>query len=525
MGDPRDPRDPDSPTTPGRRRFLRVAGGGLALVVHGCADDTDGSGTDGTTGDTGDDGSTESGTTSAGDGGSGTADGTGQGTTTGDDTTGDDVPEECRGEPIAFDPDGIPMDETTFPLAVMAGAMKPTSVLLSTLIDDARPKRLRIWRDHPQDGMVHLIDDLDVTPDADGYGKTRIENLCPGTWYRYGYFADDGTGTLTARSLVGEFRTALEENTLEPLTVALTSCNGYPNRPWPALLTTAEEYYDLFIHLGDMAYNDGSMSLEDFRQSWRRHLAVSDGGTQMGMARAYARAGLYATWDDHEVGDNFDPETVDPALLRNAIDAYWELIPLEGEDEGHRLWRSYRWGKTAEFIILDCRGERLPSTRETPQAQYISPEQMAWLQTRLAQSPCQFKVVVNSVPITNMPGIWDVAAEDRWEGYPAQRDALLDFIESEAIDNVWFVAGDFHVCFVGRVEPGDQGVVGRTWEIACTGGNTNPLGTSLPGDQFPYRTSSPRATLLTFDPAANAVNVRFIDPETGDDAYNESLTP
>ena len=123
-----------------------------------------------------------------------------------------------------------------------------------------------------------------------------------------------------------------------------------------------------------------------------------------------------------------------------------------------------------------------------------------------------------------MPFIWDVAASDRWEGFPAQRNELLGFIDDNQIDNVWFLSGDFHVCFVSRLEPNGDNLSARTREIACTSGNTNLLGELLAAPQYAYRTSSPRGVILMFDPAANAVNVRFIDPSTGNDDYNESLT-
>jgi phosphodiesterase/alkaline phosphatase D-like protein len=142
-------------------------------------------------------------------------------------------------------------------------------------------------------------------------------------------------------------------------------------------------------------------------------------------------------------------------------------------------------------------------------------------------SPCHFKIVMNSVPITNMPTIWDVAANDRWEGYRAQRQVLLDHIDSNNIKNVWFLSGDFHVCFVSRLEPMGTKLSQRTREIAVTSGNQNPIPELLNGlgpPQFDYDVHKPRAVILTFDPDANAVNVRYLDPQSGVDLYNKSLT-
>ncbi len=535
------PKDSSTPTTTDlpRREFLRLGLGGAALVV-GCGDDTVASSAtdsesdsssstdagDSTTDDT--DPSTSSGETSSSSSSTSTTttgettvdpttDTNTSGTTTGDTTTtGSDL---CGGELIEFDPAAIDVDDLLFPLAVMAGEMRPTSVMVAVFIADAAPKTLRIWRPSDDPALVELIHEEQVEPDSEGYTKLSVVGLCPGTWYRYGYFVGD-PDNFTARSPICEFRTAIGDETLETLTVAISSCNG-DAFDWPAVDYSADEYYDMFIHLGDMAYNDGAETLAEFRTSWRKYLAVAD------FKKAYSRAGLYATWDDHEIDDNgnFDRETMDPKELerrQNAMDAYFELLPIDAEGPNYRLWRTFRWGLTAEFIILDCRYERRPS-----KDQYISPEQMLFLKDRLQNSPCHFKVVVNSVPITNMPTVWDVAANDRWEGYPEQRAAVLDHINDNNIENVWFLSGDFHVTFVSRLEPKGEDLASRTREIAITGGRENPVPEFLTGlkpPQFDYGRHKARGCILTFDPMANAVNVRFIDPETGEDVYNESLT-
>jgi hypothetical protein len=120
-----------------------------------------------------------------------------------------------------------------------------------------------------------------------------------------------------------------------------------------------------------------------------------------------------------------------------------------------------------------------------------------------------------------------VAAFDRWEGFPNQRQEVLDFIDANAIPNVWFMSGDFHVCFASHIEPNSGGVTATTWEIAVTGGNSNPLPELIAGldpPQFDYGVMVPRACLLLFDPESDAVNVRFINPETGETEYDETLT-
>ena len=110
-------------------------------------------------------------------------------------------------------------------------------------------------------------------------------------------------------------------------------------------------------------------------------------------------------------------------------------------------------------FILDCRQERTPSRGE-----YVSVAQMTWLKSALSSSPCHFKVILNSVPIAQLPDVW-LMEDDRWQGYPRQRDELLNFIVDTPIDNVWFLAGDFHIGAVWRVE--SSGPRQQIWEILC----------------------------------------------------------
>ena len=523
-------RDKDTCSGVERRTFLGLAVGSAATLWAGCGDDgvtfnSEGSSEDGGTA-VGDDDDDD--TTTGGGGGGGSTDtgDTGIADSTGDDDDDDDddsstgdPPEACEEEGAfeeEFDAPSIAEDDTTFPLAVMAGEMKPTSAMFTVYIDDAQPKILRVWRAGSSEGTALIVAEVEVTPSADGYAKATVEGLCPGTWYFYTWLVGE-PGSFTARSLIGQVRTAIAEDALEPLTIAMSACNG-DDFDWPALEVTAAEPYDMFIHLGDMAYNDGSTTLEEYRESWKEYLSV------LGMRLAYARAGLYATWDDHEIDDNsnFDRETMDPGQLQkrqNAMDAYFELMPIDAEGPDYVLWRSFRWGLTAEIFVLDCRYERRPS-----QGLYMSQEQMDWFKDALAASPCHFKIIMNSVPITNMPGLWDFAANDRWEGYPDSRNELFDFLNTEQITNVWFLSGDFHVNFVSTLEPDPTDFAGALREIACTGGNTNPLGDFLGPPQFEYGTSSPRGVILTLDPEGNYINVRFINPNDGIDAYNADLS-
>lgn len=425
------------------------------------------------------------------------------------------------GEEVALDPQGVPHDDVLFPLAVGAGAARPTSVLLKAYASDGAAKRLRVWRPGRAEGHVVLVFDDVVTPSDGGWMSVTVEELAPATSYEYALFDDDDS----ARSLVGRFRTAFPEDWQMTVRVGAMTCTNWDHQPWVAGERIAEEPLEMLVHLGDMAYNDGAVSLDDYRVKWRA--ALGDPGYRA----ALGSASLYMSWDDHEFTNNLNPEQMDPTQLAAAKDAFFEALPVERGPDG-QLWQSHRWGQTLEVIALDCRTERRPSSRASDAAAYLGDEQQAWLKQTLKDSPCQFKLILNSVPMTLLPELWALTG-DRWQGYAEAREDLLSFIDDEGIEGVWFLSGDFHLGFVARLEP--DGPRRRMWEIAAgpSGNLGNPLAflaeseeyreEAFPSSQFAYGKGRIAATFLTFNPVHDSVRVRFLDGETGEVLYDEWL--
>lgn len=423
-----------------------------------------------------------------------------------------------EGVTLTFDPAAIAEEPAAFDLGIQSGSAHAENVLLWTHIADSFNKTLYVWRDGPSDGEVVLVHAEDVAPGPAGYTHVRVDGLAPCTWYSFAFFSGTAEDGFTGRSRIGTFKTAHPLGSLDVVRVGASSCTSGAYQPWTALELTAEQDIDLFVNLGDQSYNDDAETLSEYRAEWRRTL------TDPGYRAIHARTSHLSTWDDHEVTNNWDPETISDARRLIATDAYFETLAID-RGPSNRLWHSYRWGDTVEFFVTDNRGERLPSTRRDEDAQYISPEQMAWLQEGLLTSDAHFKVVFSSVPITNMPGVWDLSPEDRWEGYPADRARLLDFITDNEIENVWFLGGDFHIGWVGRVEP--EGPASNIWEIAVgPGGNgPNPLALALSSPQFPFKTDgfgTAFMTTLEFDPVRNAVRVIFAKAD-GEVIYDEWL--
>jgi alkaline phosphatase D len=226
------------------------------------------------------------------------------------------------------------------------------------------------------------------------------------------------------------------------------------------------------------------------------------------MRALHGSTGMVLTWDDHEILNNWNPETLPAARLDTARRAFFEHRALRRSTAApERIWRSLVWGKTLEVLVLDVRSERKPSTRSTPRAQFISPAQMAWLKDRLDRSPAVFKFIVTSVPITNFPAAV-VGEVDKWEGYPAQREEILDFIENRDIKGVWWLSGDLHFGSIGGIAP--TGARRRMHEVLMGPGGTDARMVSLPSGQFDRAVEEKNYTVFRADPIKRELTVTFV---------------
>jgi alkaline phosphatase D len=427
---------------PSRRRFI---GGGVALAV-GCG------GTKG--GDTG-------------------------------DSAGPAVPMSRAPEPTAPWGGRGADDGAAFPIGVQAGEPRPDGAVLWTRYQggDALSVVLASW-----DGAAWSeLSSADVAVGPDGFVHHSVDALSADTPIAYQF--EDAAG---ARSPVGHARTATPPEHTGAVRIAATSCTDQDHGEFPCLdQVQGVGPIDLFLWLGDMVYQDGRFTVEEYREGWAENL------TKTSFRALLSGVASVHTWDDHEVGNNWDPQTIDPAQRDAAYQAFFETIPYI-PSAPQRLWRSLRYGPV-ELFVLDCRGER-----DAAAGHYISPDQLQWLMDGLSASDAVWKVVANSVPISDMPIAWDAleAGLDRWEGFPnsTQREVLLDHITDGGIRGVLFVAGDLHQTTLCRVEA--EGPRSRILEtMAGPGGSFPNVAARLFGEdgvQWLYNDAEWSATWMEF---------------------------
>lgn len=420
-----------------------------------------------------------------------------------------------------------PVDEAVFPAGLHAGAMRHDSAIFWTLCAGGAPVVLRIWPDGaPFDAQPAL--EVDVAPRDGGFCAPKVTGLPAGEWWRYAFYDD----ARDVRSPWGRVRTAFAPGVVAPLRVGATACTSYGRHPFPALGLTAEAGCDLFCHLGDMVYNDKATDPEAYASNWVETHRLP------GYRALLGGTGAYFVWDDHEFFDNegLHAPDVDLARVAMAKDAYFDHLAMDVREQpgagalvdDRVYWDSFRWGDTAEFFLLDSRLERRPETRGGDDI-YLGRQQMDWLKGALADSPCHFKVILNSVPIASLPRGWLI--DDRWTEYPTQREELLDHIVDASVSNVWFLAGDFHVSAVWRVE--DSGPRSGMWEILCGPAGSAPskrleVAELVPDWFFPegridFAQGEHAATVIDFDPIADTVRPVFTRAADGELLYDDPL--
>ncbi len=382
-------------------------------------------------------------------------------------------------------------DGDAFAWGLQVGDATPSTVFVSvrTTLSSVTLKLMR----GTESGWIEEQSLDSLAPD-DKVVQVAVDALYPDQTYSIAFFSDDEA----LRSPVARFRTAPSPGASRLIRFGATSCLG-GNRPWPSMQHLAGEKLDFFCLLGDTSYADwnnpdGTVYNRDhYEAKWESALAV-DGLTELA-----ASTSLIATWDDHEVQNNWAPGSANAITARTA---FGRALPID-EKNSDSIWRSLRWGDSVEVFVLDIRSER-------ENGNYISVEQMNWLKDALTDSPCHFKIIMNSVPVTKL-SIIPIGLADRWEGYPAQRSEILNHITDNSIGGVVWITGDYHFGAVSKIDP--SGPASELWEVMCGPGGS-PINAAAPflfsTPQVPIIVKTHNSVLFEADPDAGTLRFQFM---------------
>lgn len=348
-------------------------------------------------------------------------------------------------------------------------------------------------------------------PERDYTIKLDPTGLASYTTYYYQFSITLADG-MVMRSPIGRTKTAPRAGDTDRLRIVSTSCQNYSFgffNPLGAIAAKAEDI-DLMLQLGDYIYETGGasqvdgrdhfpaneiVSLTDYRQ---RHAQYK---TDPDLQECHRQIPYICVWDDHETtnnsyragADNHTPgdEGCWEERMGWAIRAYFEWMPIRDNastafdaptaaacpgvplsgylPEGNgRIERNFSYGDLVDIIMLDTRLQgraiQTDTATVTQEQTILGDAQRERFLSALSASTATWKLIgqqMTFAPIKIIPLPEDMGGtflnSDAWDGYRFDRNAVLERIETEAINNVVFLSGDTHVVTAFDVprEPSD----------------------------------------------------------------------
>lgn len=330
-----------------------------------------------------------------------------------------------------------------------------------------------------QEGTATTNTDRDLTV------KLELAGLAPNTTYYYGFRYDEQP------SLTGRTKTTPTADQSEHLKFGVVSCSNYQAGYFNAYGRLAERNdLDAVIHLGDYIYEyanfvygneqvwddrplepeDEIVELPEYRARYSTYRLDTN------LIRLHQQHPVISVWDDHEsANDSYKDGASNhqpfegPWEERKAVakQTYFEWMPIRDYAD-EKIYRSIAYGDLMDLILLDTRLEgrdQQPNSIDDPDffdpaRTLLGAEQKQWFFDRLTGSTAKWKIVGQQVLLSELNIGWGALVAplfdyagyentflDIWDGYPAERDEVLQFIGSNELDNVVVLTGDFHTSF------------------------------------------------------------------------------
>ena len=280
-------------------------------------------------------------------------------------------------------------------------------------------------------------------------GVYQLEKLEPNRIYRYRVQIGNGDGTDWYT-----LRTAPDPEADAPVHFVFGAEFSNDPRFDTSLLTSmAASGAEFFISLGDWPYTDlpvQDRKVDQYRSSHR--LARSLPKTQALMKTMP----LYAIYDDHDIKNDWDSSLIEQSRKRvqAGLQVWDEFFPVRDDNPDvlqKRRYRTWSWGKHAQFFMLDTRLYRSNfKDEDTRDKTMLGKEQLRWLQDGLVASKATFKLILTTVPLDFG------TTREHWRAYKHERNQLLAFLRDRRISGVVFLTGDQHWASVHHLFSGHR---------------------------------------------------------------------
>jgi len=441
-----------------------------------------------------------------------------------------------------------PRATVSFDHGVASGDPLADRAILWTRATPSQPGRVDLQWEVAADASFDRIvarGETYTDPDVDYTAKVDVSGLQSGTAYFYRFrFRSENSPT-------GRTRT-LPEGSIAQASFAVVSCSNYPAGFFHAYREVAHREFDAVLHLGDYIYEYGpgeyatrdAAALERLPEPPHELLSLNDYRTRYAQYRSdpdcqavHAAHPFITVWDDHEVAndawlagaENHDPdaEGAYSARRQNALQAYFEWMPIRPPRTPDNIYRDFHFGDLVDLFMLDTRhtGRSLqldPADFTTdvgvdvgaikaaaadPERTLLGETQKAWLIDKLTNAKGIWQVLGQQVligrmevPATILQDVPDsigpdgngvleaaVAAKqkdpaqrtpeedallahalpynfDAWDGYDAEREEIFEHA-GNLHRRLVVLSGDTHNAWANQLRTANGKVVGV--EYAC----------------------------------------------------------
>lgn len=362
---------------------------------------------------------------------------------------------------------------------VASGDPLSDRVILWTRVTTNAPSTTVQWLVATDTLFTNIVASGTATTDAqrDYTVKVDATGLQPNSWYYYKFISEEGT-----HSIMGRTRTA-PAMPVPRLRFAILSCSNHQDGFFNAYRDVVNRNdVDAVVHLGDYIYEYGVSQFATSLDSSRRHVPAHEAlnladyrirhsqyKLDVDLREIHRQFPFIAVWDDHETANDAwmggaqnhtAPQEGPWESRKNAgRRAYFEWMPIRDYYNSTDTIRRYlQWGGLVDFIMLDTRlegreqqiGVTGPAVNDTNRT-ILGKPQLRWLLAKLAGSTARWKLIGNQVMIAPLRVLGSPVNQDQWDGYPAERNKILSFINNNGINNTIFLTGDIHTSWANDV--------------------------------------------------------------------------
>ena len=361
------------------------------------------------------------------------------------------------------------------------------------------------WRIATDTSMSNIVSSgiYKTHQDRDYTVKVDVTGLNPSTCYYYD-FNINHSYSVRGRAITAD----LGDN--ENVRFAVVSCSNYEYGYFNVYNALAERNdVNAVLHLGDYIYEYATggysaniadrtheptheiVTLDDYRLRYSHYRLDND------LQRVHQQYPFICVWDDHESANDSwveGAENHDSATQGNWIDrknnakkAYFEWLPIRENALDSSIYRKIEYGDLVNLYMLDTRlegrdeqvGATSPDLNDATRT-LLGESQLNWLKSELLGSQSQWNILGQQVMMAPLEVFGTTLNTDQWDGYPLEREEILNYIVDNNIDNVVILTGDIHTSWAN-----DLPMSGYNASTGANSGAVEFVTTSVTSPGFP----------------------------------------